>query len=73
MCRFGNLRGGVSDIKAHKWFKELNWMDIYNRKVVPSFIPHTKGPGDSSNFDYYDEELIKSASVAKYSKEFADF
>lgn len=67
------MRGGVGDIKAHKWFKELNWMDLYNRKVIPSFIPYTKGPGDAANFEYYDEDPIKPGSVEKFSKEFADF
>ena len=23
--RFGNLKGGVHDIKAHPWFAEIDW------------------------------------------------
>lgn len=71
--RFGNLRGGVMDIKSHKWFKEINWMDIFHRRAQPSFVPKCKGPGDANNFDFYDEEPIKVASIEKFAKEFEDF
>lgn len=71
--RYGNLKGGASDIKAHKWFRDINWLDLYNRKVVPTFVPTTKGPGDASQFEYYDEEPLKPSSVVKFSREFADF
>ena len=37
------------------------------------FIPKTKGPGDHSNFDHYDEEPLHIASVEKCAKEFEDF
>ncbi|XP_062508933.1 cAMP-dependent protein kinase catalytic subunit beta-like [Corticium candelabrum] len=71
--RYGNLKNGVNDIKYHKWFATTNWISIYQKKVDAPFIPKCKGPGDSSNFDDYDEEPLRIASTEKCPKEFADF
>ncbi|XP_043550649.1 cAMP-dependent protein kinase catalytic subunit alpha-like isoform X3 [Chiloscyllium plagiosum] len=71
--RFGNLRNGVNDIKNHKWFANTDWLSIYKRKEEPPFKPKFRGPGDTSNFDEYEEEAIRISLTEKYSKEFADF
>ncbi|KAK4879563.1 hypothetical protein RN001_007709 [Aquatica leii] len=70
--RYGNLKNGANDIKTHKWFRDVNWLSIYHRKVPPPFKPTCKNPGDSSNFETYDEEPLKVASLDQYSKEFED-
>uniref|UniRef100_A0A8C6TXH6 cAMP-dependent protein kinase catalytic subunit alpha n=1 Tax=Neogobius melanostomus TaxID=47308 RepID=A0A8C6TXH6_9GOBI len=66
--RFGNLRNGVNDIKGHKWLK-VRWLPL----VEAPFIPKCKGPGDTSNFDDYDEEEIRVSITEKCAKEFAEF
>ncbi|KAF5282816.1 hypothetical protein FQR65_LT02813 [Abscondita terminalis] len=71
--RYGNLKNGAADIKAHRWFREINWLNIYNRKMQPPFQPVCKGPGDASNFDHYAEEPLLEASTDQYTKEFQDF
>ncbi|KPP80025.1 cAMP-dependent protein kinase catalytic subunit alpha-like [Scleropages formosus] len=71
--RFGNLKNGVNDIKGHKWFATTDWIAIYQRKVEAPFIPKCKGPGDTSNFDDYDEEEIRVSFTEKCAKEFAEF
>jgi len=71
--RFGNLKNGVDDIKSHKWFSNIDWIAIYQKKVEAPFIPPMKGDGDTSNFDIYDEEEISVSETEKYTKEFADF
>ncbi|XP_078285757.1 cAMP-dependent protein kinase catalytic subunit alpha-like isoform X3 [Rhinoraja longicauda] len=71
--RFGNLRNGVNDIKNHKWFVNTDWISIYKRTEEPPFKPKMKGPGDTSNFDEYEEEPIRVSITEKYPKEFADF
>lgn len=73
MSRFGNLRNGVYDIKTHSWYREISWNAIYERKVHAPYKPTCKSPADASNFDVYDEESLKVASVDKFDKEFADF
>ncbi|UJR27856.1 hypothetical protein I4U23_009121 [Adineta vaga] len=71
--RYGNLKNGVDDIKTHKWFASTDWIAIYQRKVEPPFIPKTKGPGDASNFDDYEEEPLRIATTEKFGKEFEEF
>ncbi|XP_065337810.1 cAMP-dependent protein kinase catalytic subunit 1 isoform X1 [Cloeon dipterum] len=71
--RFGNLRNGVNDIKNHKWFSSIDWIAIYQKKVEAPFTPRCKGPGDTSNFDDYEEEALRISSTEKCAKEFAEF
>ncbi|XP_065324809.1 cAMP-dependent protein kinase catalytic subunit alpha-like isoform X3 [Gordionus sp. m RMFG-2023] len=71
--RYGNMKNGICDIKCHKWFHAMDWLNIFLRKIEAPFIPKIKGPGDASNFDDYDEEPINIASEDKCSKEFGEF
>lgn len=71
--RFGNLKGGVYDIKAHKWFNNLDWIGLYEKQADAPFVPKIKNPSDTSNFDEYEEEVLRIASREKCAKEFADF
>ena len=29
--RIGNLKAGADDVKKHKWFKGVDWEDVYYR------------------------------------------
>jgi protein kinase X len=40
--RFGNLLGGAEDIKKHRFFKHLNWDDLINKRIKPTYIPPSK-------------------------------
>nr|XP_046908202.1 cAMP-dependent protein kinase catalytic subunit 1-like isoform X2 [Dermatophagoides farinae] len=71
--RYGNLKNGVNDIKNHRWFSSTEWIAIYQKKVEAPFLPKCKGPGDTSNFDDYEEEALRISSTEKCAKEFADF
>lgn len=71
--RFGNLKNGVQDIRGHKWFNSIDWISLYQKKVDTPFVPKSKGAGDHSNFDTYDEEPLHISSTEKCAKEFADF
>ena len=37
--RYGNLKGGVSDIKNHRFFKGLDWDNLVNLKINPPYVP----------------------------------
>jgi protein kinase A len=71
--RFGNLKNGPGDIQKHAWFHDMNWMQIYNQDIKPSFVPKVMGPGDHSQFDEYDAIDLDIAPKCLYEKEFADF
>lgn len=71
--RYGNLKNGVNDIKNHKWFQSTDWIAIYQKRIEAPFIPKCKGPGDTSNFDDYEEEPLRISSSEKCAKEFSDF
>ena len=38
---------GILEVKNHIWFKNYNWNDLYNRKLIAPFIP-----SNEDNFDY---------------------
>ncbi|EFA81817.1 cAMP-dependent protein kinase [Heterostelium album PN500] len=54
--RLGALKDGAQDVKNHKWFADIDWNKLYNRKINGPFIPQIQHQGDSSNFEKYDEE-----------------
>ncbi|XP_023162121.1 cAMP-dependent protein kinase catalytic subunit 3 isoform X2 [Drosophila hydei] len=53
--RLGNMKNGADDVKRHRWFKNLNWNDVYNKKLMPPILPDVHHDGDTTNFDDYSE------------------
>ncbi|XP_051985628.1 protein kinase C delta type-like [Xyrauchen texanus] len=43
--------GIVGNIRAHLFFKTINWSALERREVEPPFKPKVKSPNDCSNFD----------------------
>ena len=35
--RFGCLKGGVSDIKTHRWFGKLDWAKLMTMKIASPY------------------------------------
>lgn len=31
--RLGNMKNGIDDIRRHRWFKNLDWNDVYYRRI----------------------------------------
>ncbi|WVF72164.1 hypothetical protein IAT40_006976 [Kwoniella sp. CBS 6097] len=58
--------GGFEDIKAHPWFRNINWDQLYNKEVVPPFEPDSK----RANFDatHELEELLLEENPLKARK-----
>lgn len=55
MKRIGNLKNGAADVKQHKWFRGVDWNDLYN-KLIPSPIPvKVSSAGDSRYYEKYPE------------------
>ncbi|XP_033938838.1 protein kinase C, delta b isoform X1 [Pseudochaenichthys georgianus] len=69
--------GVVGDIRAHPFFKTINWPALEKREMVPPFKPKVKSPSDCSNFDreflsekprlsHADKNLIDSMDQAAF-------
>ena len=54
--RLGNIKGGAGAVKAHPWFRNIDWDALYHRKVQGPIVPHLRGPADTRNFDEYEPE-----------------
>ncbi|KAF9209748.1 Serine/threonine-protein kinase MRCK gamma [Haplosporangium sp. Z 27] len=46
-------KNGVEEIKAHSFFKSIDWDNI--RKATPPFLPIIEAPDDTSNFRFDDD------------------
>ncbi|UJR08641.1 hypothetical protein I4U23_012900 [Adineta vaga] len=67
--RLGMMFNGVNDIKKHPWFRDIDWLQIFLKKVRAPWIPDIR----ANNFpDAEDEEPARS-SINLYEKEFLDF
>jgi protein kinase X len=38
--RLGCMKNGIRDIKFHRFFKDVNWSDVYDRKYDVSSFPY---------------------------------
>ncbi|KAI8616523.1 camp-dependent protein kinase A [Chytriomyces sp. MP71] len=54
--RYGNLKGGIDDIKRHPWFNEIDWQAMEDCKITAPYIPSISKDGDASHFDVYPED-----------------
>lgn len=59
--RLGNGPNGAEDIKKHPFFKDIDWLKIYNREVVATYIPSSKS---QKEFRYFQDQfnLLNSSS-----------
>ena len=48
--RFGNLSGGVKDIKMHQFFDGIEWEALQNQTAQPPYFPKVFSESDTSNF-----------------------
>jgi serine/threonine protein kinase len=49
--RLGSGADGGEKIKSHKFFKDINWQDVWDRKLEPPFVPKLKNEQDLKYFD----------------------
>jgi protein kinase X len=71
--RLGCMKNGAKDVKFHRWFVDIDWNDVYNRKYVPPIKPKQKSLDDASNFDDYNEEFLHSEALQSDFELFGDF
>ncbi|KAK4441577.1 Serine/threonine-protein kinase tricorner [Sesamum alatum] len=54
---------GADEIKAHPWFKGVDWDSIYNMEAA--FLPEVKDELDTQNFEKFEESEHHSQSSSK--------
>jgi len=54
--RIGNMKNGAADVKNHRWFRNINWNDVYNKQLDPPTVPRIRHTGDTRNFFEYPEQ-----------------
>jgi protein kinase X len=67
------MRNGARDIKCHRWFKDVDWNEVYNKKYIAPIQPKLKSVDDTSNFDEYSEEFSPEEANDKEYELFEDF
>lgn len=71
--RLGCMKNGARDIKMHRWFKNVDWNEVYNKKYQAPIKPQIKAVDDTSNFDNYNEDVFAEDADAIYQELFDDF
>lgn len=49
--RLGAGPTDAEEIKAHAYFRNVNFDDVYNKRIRPPFLPKITSDRDVSNFD----------------------
>lgn len=49
--RLGSGPTDAQEVMSHAFFRNINWDDIYHKRVPPPFLPTISNPTDTSNFD----------------------
>lgn len=49
--RLGSGPTDAQEIMSQPFFRNINWDDIYHKRVQPPFLPTIKSATDTSNFD----------------------
>lgn len=71
--RLGSFAAGDVDIRAHPFFKEIDWAKLAKKEVKVPMVPRIKDPLDATNFRNWKEEEEKDDGKALTAKEQAKF
>jgi len=61
--RYGNLKGGVNDIKNHRFFKGMDWTKLLQLQLKPPYVPKVSSNSDISNFSKYPDSDKPSPAI----------
>ncbi len=60
--RLGCGRGGFTGLSSHKFFSGVEWRSAARQLIMPPIVPLVLAEGDTSNYDYYGDEVPEEAS-----------
>lgn len=49
--RLGSGPTDAQEIMSHAFFRNINWDDVYHKRIPPPFLPTITSATDTSNFD----------------------
>ncbi|KAK3045639.1 Serine/threonine kinase, partial [Coniosporium uncinatum] len=49
--RLGSGPTDAQEIMSHSFFRNINWDDVYHKRIPAPFMPQISNPTDTSNFD----------------------
>ena len=49
--RIGCRPAGIAEIKAHPFFRSIDWEALYMKEISPPYVPQTSRKSDVSNVD----------------------
>mmetsp|Transcript_23647 Transcript_23647/g.23848 ORF Transcript_23647/g.23848 Transcript_23647/m.23848 type:complete len:235 (-) Transcript_23647:6-710(-) len=58
--RCGAGKGAAEEVKAHKWFEDLDWEALTQRRLVPPIRPSVSSDDDLTAFESYPPSLEES-------------
>ena len=61
--RYGNLKNRAQDIKNHRFFDNINWKLMFEKKISPPYKPVIKGANDTTHFTEYPESDELSPAI----------
>jgi serine/threonine protein kinase len=71
--RYGNLKGGVADVKGHRLFKSLDFTKLSLKQIAAPYTPKVKSVSDISNFGSYPDSDKPAVSIKKADDPFVDW
>jgi protein kinase A len=63
--KYGNLKGGVNDIKHHRFFNGIHWQRLLQKSVPMAYLPKINDTRDFSHFPDYPESSTLPTQVKK--------
>ena len=49
--RLGSGPTDAQEVMSQPFFRDINWDDVYHKRVAPPMLPRINSPTDTSNFD----------------------
>lgn len=62
--RFGNLVGGVNDIKEHRFFQSIQWPELLAKRTVAPYQPPISAPS-STESNFLSERASAATAIAR--------
>lgn len=77
--RLGYISGGSARVKAHPFFGNIDWDDLFYHRVKGPIIPTITHPADTANFEEYPDPETRNQNLytedlrKRYEPLFSDF